>query len=84
MPFNLFMIFVNVPFSPKKKNCDEGFLLWKKKIIFTTSSTHTHTQKILVWDNSNLLNSKLSIQPQKKKKKSNHQSPTQPPKHCQR
>lgn len=51
MPFNLFMIFVNVPFSPKKKkNCDESFFLWKKKIIFTTSSKHTHTQKILVWE----------------------------------
>lgn len=70
MPFNLFMIFVNVPFSPKKKKklWWKFFLVEKKDNFYNILKTHTHTKDPSLRDNSNLLNSKLSTQPQKKKK----------------
>lgn len=50
MPFNLFMIFVNVPFSPKKKKklWWKFFLVEKKDNFYNILKTHT--QKILVWE----------------------------------
>lgn len=44
MPFNLFMIFVNVPFSPKKKLWWKFFVVEKKDNFYDILKTHTHTQ----------------------------------------
>ena len=59
----------------KKKLWWKFFVVEKKDNFYDILKTHTHTHKILVWDNSNLLNSKLSIQPQKKKKKVTTKAP---------